>query len=57
MDKDNSAHNHWFRIAQTQKIGILHEADSKEHACNEKGQQSTPASPMASTHHAIVSIH
>lgn len=47
MGRDNSAHNHLFLIAQTQKIGILQVAVSKEDSCDQNSKQSTPLSHAA----------
>ena len=47
MGRDSSAHNHLFLIAQTQKIGILQVAVSKEDSCDQNSKQSTPLSHAA----------
>ena len=48
MDSDNRAHNHWFLVAQAQKISVLQVVVSDEDACNRNGKtiQSTFSSTL-----------
>ena len=48
MDRDNSAHNHWLLIAQTQNTGILQAAMSEKDTCNQNSKSYTPPFPMPS---------
>ena len=51
MDKENSAHNHWFLIFQIQKIGTLQVVASGEDIWDQIGKPSTPSSPMSSNYY------
>ena len=51
MDRDNSAHNHWFLFAQTIKIGILQVAVSEEDTCAQNGKPITPSSLISSKYY------
>ena len=44
MDCDNMAHNHWFLIAQAQKIDALQVKDSDGDACKWNGKLFSPPS-------------
>ena len=51
MDRDNSARNHWFRIAQIQKNGVLQVVASVENVCDQNtGKPSNPTSPRPHMH-------
>ena len=42
IDRDNRAHNHWFLIAQAQKIGVLEVVVFDEDGCSQNGKLSNP---------------
>ena len=50
MDGEKCAHNHWFLVAQTQKIGISLVAASEDDTCDQNGNPS-PHSPRPQPHH------
>ena len=49
-DSDNRADNHWFLIAQAQKIGVLQVVVSNEDVCNWNDKRSNPPSLVPSTY-------
>ena len=51
MARVDSAHNHWFLIAQTQKIGILQVVASNKDFCDQSGKPSAPLSLIPSTYY------
>ena len=51
IDKDDSAQNHWFLIAQALKVGIFQEVASKEDICGQNGKSSIPPTPTPSSHY------
>ena len=53
MDRDKRAHNHWFLVAQAQKIDVLQVVVSHEDPCNQNGKPSNPPSliPLTCCHH------
>ena len=50
IDSDNRAHNHCFRITQTQKVGVLQVVNPDEDVCNRNGKPSNPLSLIPSTY-------
>ena len=50
MGSDSRAHNHWFLVVQTYKIGILQVVVSDEDVCNWNGKSSGPPSLTPSTY-------
>ena len=54
MDGDKCAHNHWFLIAQTQKIGMSLVAASEDDTSDQSGKPSTPPHLTLSTSTIII---